>query len=201
MGWKTLALTAAFLMIPMTSSAQSLSVRVFDNYGVAADDLLVARAHVNAIFQDAGIGLSWLDCWGRGKEPVVVSEECRQPLGKTDVVLRLQAAQPVPGKRYVSMGFSLVNLEEGVPFLATIYADRVASISRRAGVDSRRLLGRAIAHEIGHLLLNTNLHATRGLMRAGWSRAELKRDSSSDWGFLEEEVATIRTSAISRNGR
>jgi hypothetical protein len=198
MGWKTVALTAALLATPMTSPAQSLTVRVFNNYGVPDDDLLAARTHVDAIFNAAGTALSWLDCWEGGKEPVAASPECRRPLDATHIVLRLQAAQPVSGTRYISMGFSLVNLQTGVPFLATVFVDLVASISRGAAVDSRLLLGRAIAHEIGHLLLNTNLHAAGGLMRADWSRAELRRNTPADWTFLEHEIATIQASASGR---
>ena len=83
------------------------------------------------------------------------------------------------------MGFSLVNLEKGVPFLATVFVDLVASISRSAAVDFRRLLGWAIAHEIGHLLLNTSRHADQGLMRADWSRGELRQNKATDWAFRE----------------
>jgi hypothetical protein len=207
MGWKSIGVLALVMLTTPTEavgrdfSRTSLVIRIYNNYGIPADDLSAARAQVDAIFNDAGIGLSWLDCWDRGKVAMAASPECLRPLDKTDVVLRLQGGQPVPGGRYVSMGFSLVNLEGGVPFLATVFADLVASISRTAAVDFRLLLGRAIAHEIGHLLLNTSLHASRGLMRADWSRVELRRENASDWGFVEEEVAAIRTSAMSRNSR
>jgi hypothetical protein len=204
MGWKSTGALAFVLLTTPTAaigrdfSRASLVVRTYNNYGVPADDLLAARTHVDAIFSDAGIGLSWLDCWDRGNEPVAASPACRQPLDRTHLVLRLQAAQPVSGKRYISIGFSLVSLEGGDPFLATVFADLVAAISRGATADFRLLLGRAIAHELGHLLLNTDRHAECGLMRAGWSRAELRRNNPADWKFLEDEIATIRSSAMSR---
>jgi hypothetical protein len=198
MGWKTIALTAGFLVTPTASPAQSLSVRVFNNYGVPADDLLAAASHVNAIFSDAGINLSWMDCWQRDGEPVNAPAECRQPPGAHELTLRLQATNQSEGKRFVSMGFSLVTLEADAPFLATVFVDLVGSISHRAAVDFRLLLGRAIAHEIGHLLLNTSRHADRGLMRQDWSRAELRRNNPADWRFLEEEIPTMRSSAAAR---
>jgi hypothetical protein len=217
MGWKSIGAVALVLLattgpavaqgfLTAAASAEavspaSLSIRVFNNYGVPDDDLLAAGSHVNAIFSDAGVNLSWMDCWHHDGEPVNAPAECRQPPGAHELTLRLQATNQSEGRRFVSMGFSLVNLEEGAPFLATVFVDLVGSISRGAAVDFRLLLGRAIAHEIGHLLLNTSRHADRGLMRADWSRAELRRNKAGDWGFQAEEVETIRASAMMRNRR
>ena len=204
MGWKTVgAMVLVFLAGRGTTEAQGLSpaplqIRTYNNYGVPADDLLTARAQVDEIFRIVGVDLTWLDCWHRDIEPANAPAQCRQPLGAQEVTLRLQAPSTPGNKRYVSMGFSLVNLEAGVPFLATVFVDLVASISRGAGVDFRLLLGRAIAHELGHLLLNSNGHADRGLMRAGWSQADIRKNNETDWQFLQEEIATIRTAVTAR---
>lgn len=207
MEWKSVAaLTLVLFAIPGTAVAQGfspdpLAIRTYNNYGVAADDLRAARMHVDGIFRDAGIVLSWLDCWYRDKEPAETPAQCRQPLGANELTLRLQAPNPRSGTRYVSMGFSLVNLGEGVPFLATVYVDLVASISRSATIDFRLLLGRAIAHEIGHLLLDTSRHTDHGLMRAGWSRAELQKNNAADWAFRDTEIATMQRAAANRHVR
>jgi hypothetical protein len=55
-----------------------------------------------------------------------------------------------------------------------------------------------MAHEIGHLLLATNHHAATGLMRAAWSRAELRHDTTADWEFLSDEADTMRTAIATR---
>ena len=178
MGWKSLgAFAVVLLTISGTAVAQglspaSLSIRVYNNYGVPADDLLAARTHVDTIFDEAGIDLSWLDCWQRDGEPAHAPVKCRQALDAHELTLRLQAPSLSEGDRFVSLGSSLVNLEAGAPFLATVFVDLVASISRRAPVDFRLLLVGAIVQEIGHLLLNDR-HAAHGLMRAKWFRAEL----------------------------
>jgi len=46
-----------------------------------------------------------------------------------------------------------------------------------------QLLGFAVAHEVGHLLLGTNTHAAAGLMRAVWSRSDIQRNHPADWLF------------------
>ncbi len=200
MGWKaTGVLVAMTWAAPAVVTAQTVTVRTYNNFGVSADDLAAARPHVEMVFNEAGIAVTWVDCWYRDKEVSESATLCRQPLKANEVILRLQAANPLPGKRYVSMGFALVNLPEGVPFLATVYADLVRTVARDAHLDFSRLLGRAIAHELGHLLLDTNRHADNGLMRAGWSNAELRENAKADWAFRADEIAVIRENTYRRS--
>ena len=202
MDWKAVGALAAILcMAPAASMAQTVTIRTYNNYGVSGDDLAAARPFVDAVFARAGIELSWIDCWNRDHEVPEAAPRCRQPLKANEVILRLQAATPLPGKRYVSMGFALVNIAEGVPFLATVFADLVRAVSRDAHLDFPLLLGRAIAHEIGHLLLDTNRHADNGLMRAGWSHVELRQNTERDWAFGAHEIAAIKAAAETRNGQ
>jgi len=96
------------------------------------------------------------------------------------------------------MGFSLVGTADAAPFLATVYVDRVRSVSRAAHIDARRLLGLAMSHEIGHVLLNSNTHAASGLMRAEWSLSELRRNDARAWHFLDSGVAHVHSAALER---
>jgi hypothetical protein len=132
-------------------------------------------------------------------EPADASPRCRQPLGATELMLRVNSSKPDDGRQYVSLGFSLVNAADGTaPYLATVYANLVVNVARAAGVDAWELLGRAMAHEIGHLLLATNRHAPTGLMRAAWSRAELRHGNTADWQFLSDEADTMRMALAMR---
>jgi hypothetical protein len=205
MGWKTVGvITAVLLTTPHASAAETegaaraLTVRTYNNFGVAPEDLQVARTEADAILRDAGIEIVWLDCWFRRSEPANASPVCRQPLQPTDIVLRFQAGNASPSDKLVSMGFSLIGNGSERPYLSTVFPDVVQSVARGAAVDARRVLGLAIAHEIGHLMLNTNSHADAGLMRAGWSRNELRRNVQADWRFLENENAVIRAAVAAR---
>jgi hypothetical protein len=71
-------------------------------------------------------------------------------------------------------------------------------MARVGGVDGAILLARAIAHEIGHLLMGTTQHASNGLMRAVWSQAELRRKAAADWEFSKAEAQAMRRAP--RNG-
>jgi hypothetical protein len=79
-----------------------------------------------------------------------------------------------------------------------VYADRVDWMAKRTGVPPPELLGRAIAHELGHLLMATSAHATHGLMRPVWSQSEVRRRRTSDWSFEPREIAAIRARAHTR---
>ena len=172
-------------------------VRTFNNYGVAAEDLLEARTYAAASLKAAGVNVTWIDCWDGDHEAQGAPTRCREEVGG-DLVLRLQRAAKVNSDRYVSLGFSLV-MPEGTPFLATVYADLAEEIAHRAGVAPRPVLGRAIAHEIGHLLLNTNSHPDAGLMRAAWSQRELRRNDAHDWEFRQPEADTMRAVIAKRD--
>src|SRR5262245_23177166 len=133
MAWKAVGLLAAVISAaPATGLAQTVTVRTYNNFGVSAEDLAGARPHVEAVFKHAGVEVAWVDCWYRDKELPEAAERCRQPLLANEVILRLQAANPLPGRRSVSIGFALVNIAEGEPFLATVFADLVRSVSRDA---------------------------------------------------------------------
>jgi hypothetical protein len=185
MGWQAVGL------------AVTIIIRSYNNFGVPAADFAAAREHASAIVQEAGVNIVWTDCWvGHGPnadEPA----RCQDPVGG-DVVLRLQKTNSTDKSRFVSMGFSLVGTPGAVPFLATVYVDRTESVARSAGVDARRVLGLAIAHEIGHVLLNNNSHGETGLMRADWSQHELRRRDAAAWTFPASEAAQVRSAAIAR---
>lgn len=69
-----------------------------------------------------------------------------------------------------------------------------------AAVHDQRLglvLGRAVAHEIGHFLLNTNTHAKRGLMRATFGSREFA-DPGADAFRLDAEAEAHLAAAAAR---
>ena len=185
MGWQAVAVAATIL------------VRTFNNVGVPAADVAAAREYAQAVLQQAGLNIVWADCWVRDRQPADAPARCQDPVGG-DIVLRLQKTSGTDHSRFVSMGFSLVGTEGVAPFLATVYVDRAESVAKGANIDTRRVLGLAMAHEIGHVLLNSNSHAGSGLMRADWSRHELRRKDPSAWAFADTDAARVRSAALQR---
>ena len=104
------------------------------------------------------------------------------------------------GARLRPLGESLIDpRSRELPRLATVFADRVATLADGSPTSRERLLAWAMAHEIGHLLLNTTQHSKRGLMRASWSQAELGRRDPRDWTFSKPDVRALRSAMASRS--
>lgn len=100
------------LSIPTALAAQTgeeqerpaVVVRSYNYSGVSGKDLQTARANAEAILRTAGIDVSWMDCWFVDREPVDAAPRCGQPRSGNELVLRLTAANPAPGKQFASMG-------------------------------------------------------------------------------------------------
>jgi len=173
-----------------------LSVRIYDTGMMPAADQTVALRAAAGVLAAAGIDATWLPC-----EREAAPSICDRPLGPgelSDRFVKLPAAPSAHGQ--LQLGYSLVDTRVHEGSLATVFVDRVEWLAGQAGADSATLLGFAVAHEIGHLLLGTNAHGTSGLMRALWSRAEIQRADVNDWLFSNAEASTMRASLEQRNG-
>jgi hypothetical protein len=176
-----------------------LAVHIYNYSGVPADELAAARQHAEAIFRRANITISWIDCRTSGRNAADVLPNCRTDLRPDEVMLRIMTSSTPAMDRVTSLGFSLVNRENAhSAWLSTVFTNRVAALASQAGIDPTLLLGRAIAHEVGHLLIGSTEHARAGLMRAFWSHAELTHGSGAEWVFLEKEARAMRSSLSTR---
>ncbi len=81
-------------------------------------------------------------------------------------MLRLMDRIPAQGDRIVALGESMLDREQRGGVLMTIDVFPVRAVAEQAFTAVPTLLGRAIAHEIGHLLLGSAEHPRSGLMRA-----------------------------------
>jgi hypothetical protein len=176
-----------------------IQVRVY-NAGVVPAAVQAAAMRAAAMtLAAAGVGTSWQTC---GEAPDSASStHCETPLGLSELSVRfvnLPGTASAHGE--LPLGYSLVDTNTGAGKLATIYVDRVHWLAMEAGADMPTLVGLALAHEIGHLLLGTNAHARAGLMRAIWSRTELQRGQAADWRFGRSEAARMRASVMHLDG-
>jgi hypothetical protein len=82
----------------------------------------------------------------------------------------------------------------------------MSSVRRRAGyelitIDERRLgivLGRALAHEIGHYLLETHTHASTGLMRPNFNALEFTDLRSGTFALDDDAAVWLRTRDVEK---
>ena len=199
------AAVAAFAMSAVPSQAAvtdpdlGIVIRTYATPGVVSD-LSPALAAAAAILEDAGVGMTWVHC-----EVVFVHRDdhpCLAPLTANELAIRFVRLPPhLAEQDVVTLGDSLIDMRLRAGSLATIYVNRVATLARRCGVDVQTLLARAVAHEIGHLLLGTSAHASFGLMRAAWSQIALRRAAAEDWRFTATDALALRERVRVRTAR
>jgi hypothetical protein len=169
---------------------QKVAVRTFNYADVPHGELAAAKSEAAHIFHNAGISIEWIDCWVPGANGGAL---CTEPLitGR-DLMLRLVDRRPAVGDRIVALGESMLDGEQRGGVLMTVDMFPVRSVAAGASTPVSTLLGRAVAHEIGHLLLGSRKHPRLGLMRALWTHDELRGLKPAHWGFTPREVARMR---------
>jgi hypothetical protein len=135
-----------------------LVVHVDDRAGVPAQDLAEAKREVEEIFADAGVSIMWKE----GRFPASVAVTITKGLATRQVALMLvnNTDDPLPGASGCTLGFAAKR-----PAVAYTFCNRINEQALLYPINVRRLLGRVIAHELGHVLLPPNSHSLHGIMR------------------------------------
>lgn len=202
MRWRTFALLGSLVLtLTSTTTARAagarssprprIAVRVYDTLGVPAAALTDARASLEDVARASGFDIVWRRCQEAGPDP------CVDPLVQNELVIRLihspretsGVAKAVAAQ--LPLGSSVIAAPGRRSRFASVFPDRVRTLAARGGIPEGQLLGYAIAHELGHLLLSSDDHSADGLMRAHWTALELERGQSSDWRLLPEQAAAI----------
>jgi hypothetical protein len=71
---------------------------------------------------------------------------------------------------------------------ASVFYDRIEALRARVNLELYVILGHAMAHEIGHVLLGSREHATGGLMQANWNPATWRLASAGLLNFSPKEA-------------
>ena len=142
----SIAVTALLTTSSESPAAERLVIRTYNNGAVTPESMTRSREIASAILKSAGVQAVWRDC----------PEGCGDALGQHEVIVRIVTAPE--GAAAESLGCALIDLQHRAGVLATVYSDRIDVVASRTGVDAGTVLGRTVAHEIGHLLLGTVRH-------------------------------------------
>jgi hypothetical protein len=195
------AITVGFAMAFLTASTGSAETRrvVIRVYETGIGDVALRTAAIRtaaSIVELAGVDVEWYDCTDNGRRPV-----CQDARRSGNFIARIMptftssaplrklsvAALGAQGDADPALGFAVVDPVTHAGKMATVFHDQVETVARRTGVARSELLGRALAHEVGHLLLGVRGHSRGGIMRAVWTDDELTRDRPDDWLFASAD--------------
>ncbi len=167
-------------------------VRVYDFAGIADVDRRAALDVAEELLADTNAHVIFRDCPTDVNHP----SPCSTALGPGERMVRIMNAPPDAQRgKTTSLGNAAVDDRTNEGVLATMYADHVAQKAPRQP-DQNLLLGRTIAHELGHLLLGVKGHSRTGLMRKYWTERELGRNDVRDWRFSVEDRSRICTNLL-----
>ena len=169
-----------------------MTVRVLNLAETDRASLASAFAVADTVYRATGISVTWKWC----SEPTA----CAAQLDPTEVWLRVApgAARDDGGLSSDALGYSVVGSERGS--LSTVFVGSVESLARQAHVSAPELLGVIVAHELAHLILNSSRHTESGLMRGGWSAAELGKLAPANLRFSRREGLALGA-GLARRGR
>ena len=156
-----------FHAVAMATLGAALTVNVFVRDGVELPPELLAdaKAAASRCFRRAGVEIVWLEGAEIGGRrdfyTVRVEAEGSGVLGSAAIGTRV----------------------------ATVFHRRIAQVTRAADGDLSMVLGHAMAHEIGHLLLGTTAHSASGIMRA---QLDVPLAAQGRLLFSEDDARAIR---------
>jgi hypothetical protein len=164
-----------------------VNVFVFNSGHVSSRDLVLAEDRAAGIFKKEGIRVIWV-------AGLTAREPMGHPIGEAwnpaDLDLRLWTRSLARGTAIHSnaLGYCL-SIERGQ---AIILSDAIQNLAARWGIDLADILGVAMAHEIGHLLLRTSSHSTLGMMKAPYLQKDLTSAGREGLIFTREEGNSMR---------
>lgn len=165
-------LTAASTLSPAARLAMmSEAASIWKQHGVIIDWLPpatvrpVASNRMRVLIVERGLASD------KGTEPVAVGELVRPATGHPVALISINGAQQLVSSVRGRAGYALITVDQ-----------------RRLGV----VLGRALAHEIGHYLLDTHTHAQSGLMRPSFNALEFTDSRTSLFALDSAAVSWLR---------
>jgi hypothetical protein len=177
------------------TSEEPLPIKLFNDAAVGDSVLHGAKEEAAWLLKSACVALTWVPC------PVVSGKNlilCQAPARAIE--LHILPSPLTNDFSADAMGMAMPHLGSGSH--AAVFLSRVRqTAARNPGIiDLSNLLGYAMAHEIGHVLLHSTTHSGEGLMRADLRPTDLKKAGQRQLKFTLKQAREIHRGAL-ENGR
>ena len=181
---------------PEVGELRDLPIHFYNLASVPERCLGRALSRAGAVLASAAINPVWLPGEADAPEARIVDlgkqkdPKGPDPVKRESLVLVLAKSVPVsyaPG----ALGIAFPSSDTGVS--AIVFYDRINKFTLTQQADGPTVLGLAIAHEIGHMLLRSSAHSEFGIMKSLWTRSDLQCAEARLARFTRAERDTIRT--------
>jgi hypothetical protein len=193
-----LAAVSACVIPASTAHAQTppsrrIVVRSYNTVGVPPSVLKRAQSTAQELLQEAGVDSVWRTCRTSHGWSSHSPDLCDDVVNASELIVRVVRAPGAADGR--ELGYSHLDPYRRQGTLATVFADRVRPLATALRIDEGTLLGRAMTHEIGHLLLGSLEHSSTGLMRGDWHTVGRR---ATDWYFSAPEAMRLQNALSAR---
>jgi hypothetical protein len=192
-----------------TSSA--ITIHVYNYAGVGPKTLTESEEEAMAIFRKAGVEIRWAvivltaesDRANSADHPdftladIQLSIFPREMYERNGVPDNMMGLAPGTGQDRRLVYIFDTNVE--ARFWRLVVAHRSGRMDRQ--VSKAQLLGHAIAHELGHLLLNQQDHSAYGIMRGEWGFIDYRDMTSGMLVFMPRQAELLRAEVRRRSGQ
>jgi hypothetical protein len=186
------ALLSAPILLPLagkeaiSSEPVRLTVLLRNYSGIPESSIVEMASSAERVLRKARIEVAIVECAASGAEtgPAI----CSQALDPTTLILRIQLPSLAASGKQV--GYAAMTRSGGA--YITLLADPARRRSSVESLSDGVLLGHALAHEIGHLLLGPDSHASSGIMRPSWRSADQEWMAKGLVHFTSSESQRMR---------
>ena len=183
---------------PRLKSQTVIFVEVYNCTQVSRLEIREAERQAEEIFAKAGVRISWLDFL---PEKHLVQSRLNKVAADFSVRILYTSKTTRPRRMFQvdTLGETTIpsGTEGPVPGgIVSVFVDRVYDSSTRWGLFSGEVLGDAIAHELGHLLLGAE-HSSKGIMKGSWTSQDLHLAGRGKLRFSPDQVGLLQRAALS----
>jgi hypothetical protein len=191
---------------PETNAA--IIIHIYDYAKVDRQTLTEAERTAASVFRKAGVESRWVDS-AEAQRTALWNPTTKGSFAPSDIQVDIIAGAMVDRLGLPDGVIGVAPGAEPGRRLAYVLYDRVESLaarqmSRRAhenicgSASTAQILGYAMAHEIGHLLLNLVTHSDTGIMRGNWDGRTLQDACYGYLLFSSQQAGAIRAEAYRR---
>lgn len=186
-------------LLPLGAAAEVLDVTLIDYAGVPPKVMATAREVFLDIYRKAGgrVRLTVQTKEWRPDESIKLSDV------PGDIVLRIcskEMGQRLTRKSTL-LGYVQPTGEGEIARVASVFYQRAEELQEATGDLTSHVLGAALAHELGHLLLGKGQHSPMGLMRCPWDAEDLRALRRGQLVFDMRQARMVGDGIRARTGR
>ena len=171
-----------------------LTIQVSNQAGVDLMTLVQAEKTATGIFKKTGVESRWIEPAAGGSFPLSHIQ--------LKILPSVMSIRPGLPDNFPDNAMGLAPGSGPDRQSVYVFYNRVEGVATKHIADTHantaQILGDAIAHEIGHLLLNVQTHSATGIMRGDWNLWDLQNASHGYLLFTPKQAEVIRVEVSRR---